>query len=169
LVCNCRGDVVQNGELLDFKSGQTLYAFTPVDLIITYRNLGNVHDVIGGDIFIHRGDITDPIAQFEINSTGRISFPGSTRDFTETFTSGFIQVDSSGNIIIDKNEFPSLPFGQYTATLKLRHTVDNVRETITRDINFWVIPWPVILSFAIVVLLLVIYIYNKQNGTVKYV
>jgi len=163
------GDTVQQGQLVDFKPSQSIYAFTPVNLEIVYENSGNVHDVIGGDIFIHRGDITNPVAQFEVNSTGRISFPGTTRTFTEQFTSGFIQLSNDGTWSLVKDQFPTLPFGQYTATLKLKHTVGNVRETTTRDVTFWIIPWPVILAFVIVVLLLFVYVYNRQQGVVKYV
>lgn len=162
------GDIYEDGDLVEFKSDKSFYDFTPVHFTIRYKNTGNIHTQVGGNIFIHKGDITKAVETLQVNEDVNLALPGSIREYFETFNNGFItREDKKFNINWD--QFPKFHFGKYTATLKLKHTVNNERVTIERDVTFWIIPWEIILGILILIILVIVLYKRKRNrGARKY-
>lgn len=166
LFITVEGDLDRNGELLEFKTDKRLYDFTPVEFSIRYKNTGNVHDAVGGNIFIHQGDISNPVATLEVNPDGKIVLPGSIRQYFEYHNSGFIRWDE-GRLKFEFKEFPKLHFGRYKATLKLKHFQNGERVTTEKEVTFWVIPWELILILIIIILAVAYYIRRKMKKNEK--
>lgn len=148
------GDIRETGDLIEFTSEKALYEFTPVNLYIKYKNNGNIHTTIGGNIFIHTGDITKPVATITINrdEEGRVGFtlPGATRSYLESWNDGFITTDENGNWNFDFSKFPKLNIGEYTATLKMFHMKDGKKIVTDAEVKFWILPWKLILVILVV-------------------
>lgn len=147
------GDIVEDGELVEFytfseKTGDHVktdnFEFAPVNFSIRYKNTGNVHTQVGGDIFIHQGDLSSPIATLKVNDEIGYTLPDRIRDYNENWTAGWLTLEN-GKIVFHKDVFGKILFGKYTATLMLRSTVDGERVTTTKDIDFYVYPWKLIL------------------------
>ena len=152
-----RGDAEQDGSLVEFSTGKTLYEFLPVDFLVRYENKGSVHQLPGGNIFIHRGDISNPVASIVFNEDQSMSLPGATRSFTESYTDGFLYFED-GKLKLDQSKFPKIYFGEYTATIKFKHTVNGERITVEKDTTFWVIPWKLLSALILVVLAIILLI-----------
>jgi hypothetical protein len=165
LFITVEGDLNRTGELLEFKTDKRFYDFTPVEFQIRYKNDGNIHDIVGGNIFVHTGDVTDPIETMEVNPDGRIVLPGSIRQYSEIYNSGFIRWND-GRLSIQWSEFPTLRFGRYQATLKLKHFENGDRITTERQVSFWIIPWEIIL-IVILLVLLIAYVVRRRMSKDK--
>ncbi len=151
-----RGDAEQNGSVLDFTTDKTLYEFLPVNFQIRYENTGSVHQLPGGNIFIHRGDISNPVGTLVFNEAQGMALPGNVRAYSESFTDGFLYYEA-GSLKMDQSKFPRLFFGEYTATMKFKHTVNGERITVEKEVSFWVIPWKLMLILiALIVGIIVI-------------
>jgi ABC-type multidrug transport system permease subunit len=59
---------------------------------------------------------------------------------------------------MDQSKFPRLFFGEYTATLKFKHTVNGERITTEKEISFWVIPWKLMLLLVAIIVGIIILI-----------
>jgi hypothetical protein len=143
-----KGDNIEDTEFVDFYPGQVLFEMPPLDMFIRIKNAGNVHSTIGGNIFIHQGDISKPKATLEINPDNLLTLPGSTRVYSNRESKGFISFENNSFKI---NWGDTFYFGEYTATMKLRHMVNNQKVTTEKEIKFWVIPWKLILIVAIMI------------------
>ncbi len=162
------GDENENGEIVDFKTDKTFYDFTPVNFSIRYKNTGNIHTQVGGNIFIHKGDITKTVDTIKVNEDVNLVLPGSIREYFEEFNNGFITKDGN-KFIFNWDQFPKMYFGKYTATLKLRHTVNNERVTTEESIEFWIIPWGLILIVVLILIFIIILYKRRRNrGARKY-
>ncbi len=169
-----KGESSKSGNLLEFYTGKKWYEFTPVDFHIKYQNEGTVHDVLGGNIFVHKGDITKPVATLTVNeSATKVVLPGTTRDFVEIFNNGFITFDDKGKPIFDFKKLTTIYFGKYHATLKLKHDENGERVTTEANLTYWVIPWRLILVIIILILMIITFFLLKRKITkrskVKYV
>lgn len=156
------GDIKQDGELLEFKSDKRLYDFTPVEFTIRYQNNGNIHRPVGGNIFIHRGDVTKPLATLEVNPDGELTLPRSIRQYSEVYTAGFI-THNNGKWQINWGQATKIYFGKYYATLKLKHDRNNQRVTAERQISFWIIPWQLIFLLILIILVVITLVSFKFN------
>lgn len=146
-----KGEINETGSLLQFSTDKDWYEFLPVTYNIRYYNEGSIHTSIGGNIFVHKGDITNPVDILEVNDEAGLALPGSIRAYSETQSGGFIYLDQEGDIKLNKDQFPKIYFGKYTATLKLKHPEAGERVTDDYEITFWVIPWRLILLAIILV------------------
>ena len=163
LFVTVNGDTNENGELIDFTVGKPFYDFAPVDFHLRYKNSGNMYSVIGGNIFIHQGDITNPIATLTVNPEGKIVLSESTRHYEEIFNDGFISYDETGFLKINFQKFLKVFFGNYTATLKLKHTVNGERITTEREVSFWVIPWQLIIFLLLIIAIITAVVIKKRD------
>ena len=145
-----RGDAEQDGSILDFTTDRTIYEFMPVNFSIRYENKGSVHQLPGGNVFIHRGDISNPIGTIVFNEEQGMTLPGSVRAYSESFTDGFLYYED-GRLKMDQSKFPRIFFGEYTATLKFKHTVNGERITAEKEVSFWIIPWKLILLLILLI------------------
>lgn len=172
------GDYVDRGELVDFRVvdknkdnewvEKKTFEFLPAFFSIRYKNTGTVHTHIGGNIFIHKGDITQPIATLTVNEKGGYTLPGSTRNYVENWNAGWITKGEDGKLVFNKENFFKVYWGSYRATLMLKHTVNGERVTSQHDVSFSVIPWRLILFILLLLIVIIaIFVAKNRNQNVK--
>ena len=147
------GDIVENTQIREFYSDKNVYGTPVVGFTTKLENLGNVLSRPHGLI-----DITNmfgkKVASVPVNESAAGVFPKSTREFTTTWKSEDIQ------------------FGRFEAVIALAVEGTNGTQTISRVLQFWVIPMnilgPVIggLLFLIILIyvLLRLYVRNQLAG-----
>jgi len=159
-------DSKHQAAISNFKPTQSWYEFLPVGLVTSIKNTGNLHTVVHGNIFIKQGD--SKIATLDVNNQSGSILPGTTRDFTSSWSDGFpVFVDKikDGQVVTgsdgqpekelkwDLSQLLKIRFGQYNAHALLVYD-DGTRDVpIEADTSFWVIPWRLVL-IALAILLL---------------
>lgn len=113
----------------------TLFETDPLTLVVRLKNNGNIHEQPSGNITVD-DMFGKRIATMGVNSTAYNVLPQSTRKFEQVLESSNI-----GNKML---------FGKYTATVNI--TYGDKKETITKKIEFWVIPYTLIacIIFALI-------------------
>ena len=157
-----KGDVLEQAELLDFKTVKDTNIFyeLPVNFSTRFSNLGNVHLVPSGKITLR--NYFGKTTVLKLNPEDRYVLPRSIRRFEVAWGSS-----QPGNFLSSlwpgvKQEFSNLSFGPHTASLELTYGIDNP-QTVTQQFSFWVIPVRSIIfkTFILVVLILFIRINSK--------
>ncbi len=117
-----------------------LFESTPVDFVVRIKNAGSVHEQPVSQV-----KVTDmfnrDVAAVNINLEQRNVLPGSIRKFTAPLDGSALGT--------------TMLFGKYTATITT--TYGNNKQTITNKIDFWVIPYRLII-IIIVGLVLIFFI-----------
>lgn len=179
LLMTVEGEYVDRGELVDFQVvdvgkdkewyAKKSFEFLPVYFSIRYKNTGTVHTHIGGNIFIHKGDLTKPIATLKVNETSGYTLPNSIRNYVENWNSGWITKDNSGTLVFNKDNFLKVYWGNYQATLMLKHTVDGERVTSQHNVTFSVIPWRLIVVVVLCVIIIsaLVFIFRRNSKKSK--
>ena len=151
-------------ELVEFESSKSIYEFLPADFTVTLKNMGNIHLIPSGSIYINKGD--EQMAVLPVNSARGNVLPGSSRTFMASWTEGFPSyqpVEQDGVIV--KNEDGSekrtltwdlsqtgkLRFGKFTATALIVYDDGERDVPVEAVLTFWVIPWRI---WAVVLLVL---------------
>lgn len=114
---------------------------------LVVKNNGNIDLLPSGDIFVHQGDITKSAANFPINDKEQVIFPETSREYVINWPkkTELISFDKGGiNINLDY-----LRFGKYTATAKIGHDSGNVRVVTEKTVEFWILPWYIILCILL--------------------
>lgn len=149
------GDSVTKANVRHFSTDHSIYGKPPVDFSVAIENEGNTLVRPIGLI-----DITNmmgkKVASLPINDTGAGVFPKTTREWKATWA---------------PNE---IVFGKFTALVALAVDTEDGTETLTRQVDFWVLPTniilPTFLGFSIFLLiayvLLRIYV-RRQIGAAK--
>lgn len=149
------GDSVTKANVRHFSTDHSIYSKPPVDFSVAIENEGNTLVRPIGMI-----DITNmmgrKVASLPVNDTGAGVFPKTTREWKATWA---------------PNE---IVFGKFTALVALAIDTEQGTETLTRQVDFWVLPTniilPTFLGFGIFLLisyiLLRIYV-RRQIGAVK--
>jgi hypothetical protein len=161
-----RGEAEQDGNIVEFSTDKNLYEFLPVNFTVRYENTGSVHQLPGGNIFIHRGDLSNPVASIVFNEDQSLSLPDATRAYGESYTDGFLYFED-GKLKLDQSKFPKMYFGEYTATLKFKHTVNGERITVEKETSFWVIPWKLIGGVILLIVAIILIIRRIRKGKKK--
>jgi len=119
----------------------SLFETGPITLVSRFENVGNVHVVPTGQIEVRDtfGKIVDTL---KVNSDKGNVLPSSIRRFEATLDKGFL-------------------FGHYTADLTVAYGTTG--GAIVRSIDFWVIPWKLVL-IGLLVLITIIYV---LSGLIK--
>jgi hypothetical protein len=134
------GAVEEDLELLTFQTAQNntwsgIFKYGPVDFVMRFGNKGNVHVKPIGQIEI-RDMFGNKVDTLEINTTRGNVLPNSIRKFQST---------------LDKQWM----FGRYTADLSVAYGTTG--QAIVKSIDFWVIPYRLIVG-AIILLATLIFI-----------
>jgi hypothetical protein len=134
------GAVEEDLELLTFQTAQNntwagFFKYGPVDFVMRFENKGNVHVKPTGQIEI-RDMFGNKVDTLEINTTRGNVLPNSIRKFQST---------------LDKQWM----FGRYTADLRVAYGTTG--QAIVKSIDFWVIPYRLIVG-AIILLATLIFI-----------
>lgn len=155
-------------ELVDFKTKQAWFEYTPVEFETTIKNTGNIHLVPFGDIFIDQGNNKE-IGTALVNEPQGNILPQTQRTYYSFWNDGFITrnpkmkdgqfvIDKNGDIIyetkVDWSKINKLRIGKYSATAIMVYS-DGTRDIpLEAKTSFWIIPWKIIIGLMIVLFLL---------------
>ncbi len=142
-----------------FTADKDWYEFLPATFSVVLSNIGNVHSRVGGEIYISRSGSEEVIDSLKVNELQGNILPSSKRTFTNTWNQGFPRYSEPS---IQENQVPKaelewdfksadqLRFGKYTAHIALVYD-DGTRDVLLEDsVDFWVIPWRIILAILVI-------------------
>lgn len=148
------GDISERATIAEFGSdgGETVYNRLPVDFVLRMQNQGNVHVRPTGTITI-RNIIGGTTRELVVNPTLGAVLPASTRRFDMTWER--TAVDEKTSFFKEfANEWNNFAFGPYTANLVVTYGIAN-DKTATATYSFWVLPWRVLLTSVILIILVI--------------
>jgi len=162
-------NTIRAAELVSFTTKKKLYEFLPAEFNIIIENTGNVHVSPIGNIFISKGNEKN-LAIINVNNNRGFILPESTRNYPASWEDGFPAYrpakNEAGEIIQNKdgstkyklewnpNFSTAFRLGKYTASLLMVYDDGTKDIPLERTLEFWVIPWKLIILIAIVLLLL---------------
>ena len=183
LVDTTSGNEVKQLSLTNFSSLSGLYQFLPATFNILVKNIGNIHLIPQGDVFISRtpnGKVIDALA---INSGLGNVLPDSSRQFSASWTDGLPSFEAkkvAGQTITKHDGVPvqqlswnfsesisKFRFGRYYAHLVLVYNNGNRDIPINAYLSFWVIPWKLILIILLCIAAVVFFWKSLKKGTKK--
>lgn len=165
------GDIIESGSLQSFTPDAGVHASLPVGFDVLFKNSGNVHVKPYGAITIHNlsGAMVASVLVNQaqqpdgtIGSVGNV-LPKSSREFDEFW--GTAPTSSLGFWSAVSYEWQNFALGRYTADLHLVYGTKG--ETINSSLAFWVIPWQLLLTIlvALVILIfLVVFVIRRYNA-----
>lgn len=168
-------------EITDFKTSQPVYEYLPASFDISFMNTGNTIVQPVGNVFIMRnnGD-RDHISVLPVNPAKGYLLPDRPRTLTTQWTEGFpvyknSQDNTSGEVkeelTWDWSKITDFRIGLYTAkVIAVYH--DGQRDIpIERTVQFWVIPWRMILIFLAVISVFVVgaWVILRKSGKLLHV
>jgi hypothetical protein len=152
-------------KLLQFSVQNYINEYLPVNFNVKVTNQGNVHVSPHGNIFISNGSNKD-IAVLDVNNALSNIIPNTNKTFEVSWLDGFIvkqpvmennqpKLDKNGKPVeflqINWDKLTSFRFGKYTANLILVYDNGTKDVPIEANVSFWVIPYKVIISMVIFV------------------
>lgn len=171
-----RPGAVRALEVTKFAPKQGTYEYLPAEFEIEFKNTGNTIVQPSGTVFIQRGskDAT-PIDTLKVNEGGGYILPGTSRTFTAKWENGFQvitqkpQVDGTTKpeLTWNWNKLGDLRIGSYTAKLIAIYDDGQRDVPLEREVNFWVIPWLMILGILGIVALIGAGIFSLVRGTLR--
>jgi hypothetical protein len=162
--------------LESFTSDHSFYEFLPALFSVRLKNTGNIHLAPRGNIFITKGD--KQVALLEVNLEKGNVLPGSARVFDALWQDGFphylpktengaVVRDEQGNVEMKLTwnfaDAAKLRFGKYTAKLVMIYDNGERDVPLEQEVSFWVLPWRMILSGILIVVLpsFLVYVFMK--------
>lgn len=136
-----------------------IFEYPPINLIANIKNDGNVFFRPGGNIFIHKGDLTNPIATYKFNPQAGRVLPDANAIFKQNWNEGSVKhtyIEREGEmrktVEVDWGKiFSDFKFGKYNATLKLAYrNIEGEFQVQEQTISFWIIPWKIILTILLI-------------------
>jgi len=181
-------NAVKELSLLEFSTDKKFYEFLPTKFIIKVNNIGNIHLIPAGNIFVDKKNETN-VGVLEFNLSDGSILPNSYRIFNTSWEDGFpifINKEENGKLILNKKgkvkqkilwnfeNFKNFRIGRYTAKLLLIYDDGERDIPIEASTSFWVIPWRIILALIFISLLILRGIkstikdaWNKRKKNVK--
>lgn len=147
------GEVSSNSQILNFTVDKHIYWLWPQERIsftTTVANTGNVDYLPKGNIFLHSGDITTPIASLSINSENLVVLPENGRTFKNYWEKDPALFKLTENGVFLNTDY--FRIGKITATAKIGYDVEGQRLIGEREVSFWILPLPVIVAILILIL-----------------
>lgn len=156
---NARRDI----KLTDFSLNRSWYEFLPATFTVSLQNIGNVHAMASGNIFIYQG--SKLIDTLEVNELQGNILPDSLRQFTTDWKQGFpyyqAKTDNAGNPLYQDNQLQQelhwdfsqvdkLRAGKYQAQLVMAYDNGQHDVPLEASLEFWVIPWRLILASLVI-------------------
>jgi hypothetical protein len=165
-------------KLTSFHTSRKLFEYLPTNFDLKINNNGNIHLSPVGNIFISRG--SKQVATLSVNSAGGNILPDSNRIFTTEWNDGFpiyTPKVSDDKPVTDKNGQPvrqlkwnfdqisKLRFGKYTAHLVMVYNDGERDVPLEATVQFWVIPWRLILMIVLVPIIpsILVYVYMRRR------
>lgn len=165
-------------EIAEFSATQKVYEFLPAEFTTKVSNTGNTIAQPYGNIYINGGlfEGDTPHATLKVNENSAYILPGTTRSLSTQWSDGFpvytTTQDASGaetrNLTWNWKDINTFRFGKYSATLVAVYNDGERDIPIVKKIEFWVIPWRVILAIlAIIGLFIYLQIWIVRRRTKK--
>lgn len=164
-------NMIRSADLVEFTTAKKVYEFLPADFFITVKNEGNVHVAPIGNIFIHQGDKKN-IGSLKVNESRGYILPNSIRKFEVKWEDGFplyrpvineegaAEKNSDGTtkykLEWNPNFSSSFRIGKFTADLVLIYDDGQRDVLLEKTVDFWIIPWKLLLLVGVIALLLII-------------
>jgi len=157
------GEVIEEGEILNFKTREKLANYLPIDFSFKLKNTGTIHLKPGGEIVIKNifGKITDILP---INLELYSVLPKNERAFSVSWQPKS-ENKGKGFLTELKKERAGFALGYFKANLNLEY--GEAKQTSQASVGFWVLPWRILLlSFLILIVVLLCFFqiikwYNK--------
>lgn len=138
------GEAKESMEVLEFYASEPgkdksagLFEQAPIDFVLRIKNTGTVHEQPVSQIRVV-DMFGREAASVNMNLEGRNVLPGSVRKFTSAMDRGALGT--------------STLFGKYTATIT--STFGASKQTVTKSIEFWVVPYRMIIVIIVGLILL---------------
>jgi len=181
-------NVATNGEkkkvgVASFSTDKKLYEYLPVTFNVSVKNVGNIHLVPEGSIYISK-DHKKTIAVIDVNPNVGNTLPNSTRVFSVAWSDGFPvydkKIDSAGSQVTGKNGKPvlqikydfsktnKLRFGKYYAHLTLIYDNGTADVPIEGEVSFWVVPWKMLPVFILAVIMIGVGLYSTSGTWIRW-
>jgi len=152
ILLRVNGDVKESLSIESFTASQagksgTLFESAPIQFIERLKNSGNIHEQPTGQIIIN-DMFNKKVAVLNVNLSLNNILPQSIRKFDQPLDSTVI-----GNKML---------FGKYTANLSIKYGAKG--EVLTKSIEFWVIPYRLIgtIIVGIIVIFTGLYLVMKR-------
>jgi hypothetical protein len=167
-------------QLKDFTLDRKSYEFLPVTFSMHIQNTGNIHLAPVGNVFINQGK--KQIATLNVNQAGGLILPNSSRGFSVDWNDGFpvykekseqdkpvIGKDgkTQKSLVWDFAHLSKLRFGKFTAHLLIVYNDGEHDVPLEAEATFWVIPWRIIVSLLLLVLLIIAGIWAVTRGSFR--
>jgi len=159
LLVRVSGEIREEMKLIDFSTPSELYNRLPVKFAIGFENNGNIHLKPRGDIKIEPTILGIGKGEVTVNTEEGNVLPKSIRRFESTWQKGTV-LESEGKNLVSRfftelqNEWNNLAIGNFQANLFVLFG-QTQPQIIAKTINFWVIPWRVILVGLIVAIFVI--------------
>lgn len=166
---------VRKFELSSLASSRRVYEFLPAEIVVKFKNTGNVNVQPTGTIFIQkRTNDTKPLASLALNENGGYILPGASRTFTVSWNDGFPHhtttkngEKTARNLVWQGNDLTKIRFGRYVAKVVAIYNDGQRDVPIMAEVSFWVIPWRAMLVAVLLVAVLVTGIVAVARSTAK--
>ncbi|OGK58291.1 hypothetical protein A3H86_01510 [Candidatus Roizmanbacteria bacterium RIFCSPLOWO2_02_FULL_41_9] len=176
------GEMHRELKLVSFLTSLPIYEYLPTVFDIKLKNVGNIHSVPAGDIFIDQLGVKKEIATIIANPNRGNILPGTTRTYHAFWDDGMIVRskkmangqelrDKYGNIIyetkVDLTKANKFRIGKYTAHLFMIYDDGKKDVPMEATVSFWVIPWKILIAALIVILTLLYGVRSMVVGVVS--
>lgn len=153
------GEELRDSEVISYTVNKPVFLMWPNEeatFTLQFKNKGNVEFLPSGDIFVHKGEITNAFWNANFNQDQLVILPENERSYTVTWTpqKGLIKTDKTG-ITINLDYFR---IGKYIATAKVGYDQNNNRVVADRVVSFWIIPIPLIAALALIGIVTVLFL-----------
>lgn len=154
--------------VIEFRADRKWYEFLPASFTVRVKNSGTVHIAPRGNIFVGREGERE-LSLLDVNVEKGNILPNTFREFSVSWAEGFPAYrekmedgkgvrDEQGNVINelvwDWKEASKFRFGKYQAKLLLVYDDGKRDVPIEGIVDFWIIPWKILLVVGVVTLLL---------------
>jgi hypothetical protein len=168
----------REANVVSFSTDHTVYEFLPSKFMIRLQNTGNVHLAPRGNIFVGRPGEQDA-SIIEVNPEKGNILPESYREYMASWNEGFpsykdkiedgkVVRDAKGNIVQELSwnlgDIAKVRFGKYQAKLLMVYDDGQRDVPIEGTVDFWVIPWRIILAALVVLGLILLGLRSTLGG-----
>ncbi len=168
-----REGATRSFELESFTASRRIYEYLPTEFEIKLKNTGNTIAQPYGTIYIQRrAKDVNPIDTLPVNAMNGSVLPNTSRTFTTTWTNGFpvyeshqdaVNAQQSKNLIWDWSNLDKFRFGRYTAKAVVVYNDGQRDVPLEATVEFWVLPWKLIIAAIVVLGLIGIGLYAVAN------
>jgi hypothetical protein len=167
-------------EVNEFSTDHRVYEFLPATFNVKFANVGNVHTIPAGTIFISHG--SKQIATLDLNPSFGNILPGTKRIYTDSWADGFphyenVKVDGKDkldkkgrpvrHLVWSLSQLGKMRMGHYTAHLLAIYDDGHRDVPVEANLSFWVIPWRILLVMLVLISLIVGGVYLALRGTLR--